>query len=615
MCNTVIPRSGSQHVPMFCLASLQTNTSASEGVEGEICPTWFLPVRSASGSVSCECGDSLGGIVRCDHRTKSTQLLSTHCMATTYSDSNGTTTDNHGQVVGQCPYNYYSDAKVYYVTLPTAVSQINDYTCGVMNRTGLLCAHCKDGLGPAVISYERRCLECLNSLRGWLLYAILACFPTTLFFLYIMVFKVRGTSPSLNVIVFTCQLISTASRKHALDSDGTNERVLKSAIFTIAGFWNLDFFRYVIPPFCVSSKMTVVHALALDYVVAVYPLFLIIAIYIAIELHARDCRVLSYTSKLFSWCVAPCKKSRACVQFRRWDPQSSIIHTFSTFLLLSYSKSLYISFNLLASTQLYDVNGTKIAPRVVYYDASVKYLSGSHRPFAFLAILVLSTVVAIPLLILLLYPTRLFQKCLGCCRVQWHPLHAFVDTFQGYYKNGTNETRDCRSFSAIYLILRILYMYVFANHTDIHYKWIVIMVCPGVASLLFALTRPYKSNKYNVLDSIFLAMMALYGFWVLYRDTAVVITVPYKLVYAASTIPLLYIVFFVSYKVLKWLGVFQKCQRKMRSLGLCPTSVITQEYEGDGNSVNEWDRVQSPAEHQPLLSSTGALPLSGVYTY
>ena len=183
--NSYHSRRATHHVPMLCFESLQTNTSAAdhEGVEGGVCPTWFVPVRSGSGSVSCECGDSLGGIVRCDHRTKSTQLLSIHCMTTTYSDSNDTT-DARGQVVGQSPYGYYGDDKLYYVTLPAAVFQINDYTCGMMNRTGLLCAHCKSGLGPAVISYEHRCLECLDSLHGWLLYITLACFPTMLFFFF-----------------------------------------------------------------------------------------------------------------------------------------------------------------------------------------------------------------------------------------------------------------------------------------------------------------------------------------------------------------------------------------------------------------------------------------------
>ena len=566
-------------------------------VEGEVCPTWFLPVRSGSNSVSCECGSSLQGIVRCNHRTNSTQLLSTYCMTATYSNSNSATEDNHDQVVGQCPYNHYSDVTFHYVPLPPAVCQINDYTCGMLNRTGLLCAHCKDGLGPVVLSYQLQCLECLDSAYGWLLYIVLACFPTTIFFLCMLIFQVRASSPPLNIIVFASQILSVAS-KNISNTDGTEQRVLKLISFTIAGFWNLDFFRYVIPPFCVSSRLTSTHVLALDYIVAVYPLVLIAAVYVIIELHDRNCRILTYVSKLVSWCFAPCKGLKICVQVRRWDPKSTIIHAFSTFLLLSYSKLLYVSFNLLASTKLYDVNGTETTPAVLYYDASIQYLSSAHRPFACLAILVLSTLIAFPPLLLLLYPTRLFQTCLGHCRVQWHPLHAFVDTFQGYYKNGTNGTRDYRSFSSLYLILRILFLTT--NHLDIHYLWIVGIVCPGIASLLFALLRPYEYNWYNVLDTVFFAFVALYGFWILYSDTTTIITVPYGLLYAVSTIGVLYVIFYISYKILQCLGLLHKCQQKVRSLRECLAFGNTQGY----NTVNERElphRLENPEEYQPLL--------------
>ena len=39
----------------------------------------------------------------------------------------------------------------------------------------------------------------------------------------------------------------------------------------LCGIWSLDFFHSVIPPFCVSSNIKTVHALALEYVVAFYP--------------------------------------------------------------------------------------------------------------------------------------------------------------------------------------------------------------------------------------------------------------------------------------------------------------------------------------------------------
>ena len=67
------------------------------------------------------------------------------------------------------------------------------------------------------------------------------------------------------------------------------------------------------------------------------------------------------------------------------------------------------------------------------------------------------TVFAIlPTLLMLLYPTRTFQKCLNCCGLRCLPLHIFMDAFQGCYKNGTDGTRDYRYFAGLYLLFRFL---------------------------------------------------------------------------------------------------------------------------------------------------------------
>ena len=47
----------------------------------------------------------------------------------------------------------------------------------------------------------------------------------------------------------------------------TSHAVFK-VILTCYGFWNLDFFRYLIPPFCVSQDLKNIHVLALQYVSA-----------------------------------------------------------------------------------------------------------------------------------------------------------------------------------------------------------------------------------------------------------------------------------------------------------------------------------------------------------
>ena len=69
----------------------------------------------------------------------------------------------------------------------------------------LLCSHCKEGLGIPVFSYTLHCLPCLESLSGWLLYIFLALFPTTLFFLIVIIFQIRVTSAPMNAFIFACQ--------------------------------------------------------------------------------------------------------------------------------------------------------------------------------------------------------------------------------------------------------------------------------------------------------------------------------------------------------------------------------------------------------------------------
>ena len=54
-------------------------------------------------------------------------------------------------------------------------------------------------------------------------------------------------------------------------------------VFTLSGVWNLDFFRYLIPPFCVSDQISPLHVIALEYIVAFYPLLLTVIVYICIQ--------------------------------------------------------------------------------------------------------------------------------------------------------------------------------------------------------------------------------------------------------------------------------------------------------------------------------------------
>ena len=256
-------------------------------------------------------------------------------------------------IVGRCPFSYHHpDTQIVYVTLPNVTSELNSFMCSGLNRTGLLCSQCQQGLGPAVLSYKRQCVKCFDKQYGWLLYITATLIPTTILCFLVIVFQFYVTSPEMNAFVFLCQFITCATTltnpfvyvHYATNLTATHSIAL--SLITFYGFWNLDFFQYSIPPFCISSDLSTLHTLALEYVVALYPLVLTVMIYLCIEMHDRGVRLMVCVWRPFHVCFA---------RFRRkWDPKGSVIHAFATFLLLSYSKLLTVSYSLLGATELYN---------------------------------------------------------------------------------------------------------------------------------------------------------------------------------------------------------------------------------------------------------------------
>ena len=60
------------------------------------------------------------------------------------------------------------------------------------------------------------------------------------------------------------------------------------SLLSLFGVWSLDFFRFVYTPFCIHPGMTTVQALSLDYLIAVYPLLLLLLAYVMVQLHTTN---------------------------------------------------------------------------------------------------------------------------------------------------------------------------------------------------------------------------------------------------------------------------------------------------------------------------------------
>ena len=185
---------------------------------------------------------------------------------------------------------------------------------------------------------------------------------------------------------------------------------------------------------------------------------------------------------------------------------------FATFLLLSYVKFLSVSFDILMPTLSWDMEST-IQPPVLYYDGTVEYFGKDHvhLPYALLALAVLLVFTFLPILLLCVYPCRCFQRVLNRYHLSSQTLHIFMDTFQGSFKDGTNGTRDCRYFAAVYLIVRVA-LYISLGISIVTFN---ITLINGVLLLfcwLLVIFQPYKKSLYNKIDiSLVYTMMVIFS--------------------------------------------------------------------------------------------------------
>ena len=127
-------------------------------------------------------------------------------------------------------------------------------------------------------------------------------------------------------------------------------------------------------------------------------------------------------------------------------------------------------------------------------------------PLVIIPILCLLVFVILPMAVLLLYPFKIFQQCLTCCRLDRPGLHALVDAYQGCFKNSATDGREGRYFVGLFLLFRFFYVAVLVfplnpvfitswAHQD--NLWILALPASGAClSFVFAglvlLLRPYK---------------------------------------------------------------------------------------------------------------------------
>ena len=200
----------------------------------------------------------------------------------------------------------------------------------------------------------------------------------------------------------------------------------------------------------------------------------------------------------------------------------------------------------------WDMERTIQSP-VVYYDGTLEYFGLEHLPYALLAFAVLIVFTFLPILLLCVYPCRCFHRCLNRYHLSSPALHTFMDTFQGSYKDGTNETRDCRYFAAIYLMTRVV-LYLSVEISIVTFNTSTISGVLLVVIVLLAVFHPYKESLYNRLDiCLLVTLMAMFSSnWEFQaHSTWLEIDIDRYLLVLISPIPLLYPLCLLSYHIWK----------------------------------------------------------------
>ena len=309
-----------------------------------------------------------------------------------------------------CPYYFQLDQ--YYgshimLQLPQNLSQLNDYMCSPLNRKGYLCSECANGFGPSVTSFGYRCANCTDTLYGVPLFLFLEFVPITAFYIICLAFQISVTSAPMpcfimyaQIIVVTFDFTTTNTRvlHKIIPKDNLGHRLDIKIILALYRVFNLDFGHYLLPPYCLSSKLKFIHGAYLGYISAFYPPLLILLTWICIELHGRNFRPLVWLWRPFHRCF---------VRLRRgWDTKSDIIDVFTTFFLLSCGKILYQTLLLLNRDEILNINllGHRFTSYQCLADQSISYGSTYHLLFAIPSVLIFLICTILPLLLLILYP-------------------------------------------------------------------------------------------------------------------------------------------------------------------------------------------------------------------
>lgn len=496
----------------------------------------------------CTCTPSYPkhNILQCNNSDFSAKIFVGFCV------SSG---ENNTLLITRCPFANQIHSIYTPLTNKSNSNQLD--FCKSIHREGKLCSKCLHNYGVSVFSDTYECIKpCKNRWANIAKYLAVEFIPTTIFFLLILYFHIAVTTGPANGFIFFGQMITVPIEviflRYGLQiffignpNENHYTNALEQVIIAPYSIWNLEFYRIFNASVCLSEDLKVINILALRYVSAIYPLILLLIAYFFIELQAMNIRPIVWLWKIVCF---PCTRWR-----RVWKAKTSIVDAFATCALLSYNKFMYVSFLLLAHS---DVYGQK--DKVLNFDPSVTFFSKEHVRYVVLSVIIILLFGIFPPLLLTSYQFKHCKSCLERLKLRQPGFEQFIDTFQGCYKDGTDGTADRRYFAGLYFVFRVMMLLVFSQSKDV----VTLLTYKAVVSITFlficAVSQPYKKGIYTFIDCLFFALMAaiatiqVYIYIRLKQNEELPRT--FLLYYFLLYVPLLYMICYVA----RWLFLCYK---------------------------------------------------------
>ena len=485
------------------------------------CPPGYYLDLTKDNNQTCECSflnniQRLDGILVCDRETF-TAKISRSYWAGYHMPTEQSTPNDTNLVTGQCP-RHYCNVQEQEISLPNTsnITLLNEMFCSPVNRNGILCGMCSNGYGVAINSIFFDCVNCSQwlSQHGWMMYILTEYVPSTLLFCLILFFDINLHSGTISTVILYFQvfdILNIYSDKD-LNPPSHSDDILTSINFAY-NIWNLEFFGFFLPPYCLSKQFNTMDVLLIKYISGIYP-FLLLLIYI-VFLYFNFCG-LERLALCFSY-IRNCYTRIKIIITRR----GSTINGLATLWTLVFTKFALISALILSRENLTGSENSGLNIKVAWLDGSMPLYGEKHLPYVIPAVFVLGFLVIIPALGLLCYP--LVPQIMGSIQNryridfnQYKPykimssmlekpfihLKPLIDCFQRSCK------ARCEFYAALLLWYRlsVIFVYSFTVRTEIYFYSTAVSV---IFVIMTDIIQPYKKHRDNVITILCISNIIL----------------------------------------------------------------------------------------------------------